>query len=370
MMFDVDIEQFWKDDALAHKDNCFYEGPQIAFGIRMSDECVYAELGEDGHPWAPEAWARRIDLNRRYNDRAEKIVGRRLLLEKHPPEDAQFPYVKRIGEVFGGIYHYHNNTEWLEGAIEDEAALDLLLSQVERLDYRGFMLPHNWESEKRRIYETYGLKPQASRSIRGPVTLAASIYGVERLLFLLSDEPELSARFSRAIAHAALQMALVMDEEAGVTPGTNPGYSFNDDNCCLLSPDLYELFGYPVLKTLFEHYSPGENDPRYQHSDSAMGHLLPILGRLRLTGVNFGPTVLTPEIRKYLPRARIDGCISPMTFMRNNRDRLVAETRRDCADGLAYGGLNITTAGSINNGSSLESMRLMMGVIQQCGRRR
>ena len=368
-MIDVDIDQFWKDDALAHGDNCFCEGPQVAFGIRMSDECVYAELGEEGHPWAPEEWARRIELNKRYNDKAEKIVGRRLLLEEYPPEDAQFPYVKRIGEVFGGNYHYHNNTEWLESSIEDETALARVLDRVETLDYRAFMLPHNWESEKRRIFDTYGLKPQASRFIRGPVTLAVSIYGAEQLLYLLLDEPELSARFSRAITHAARQMTLVMDEEAGVTAGSHPGYSFNDDYCCLLSPELYERFGYPVLKTLFDHYSPGENDMRYQHSDSAMGHLLPILGRLHLTGVNFGPTVLTPEIRKYLPRARIDGCISPMTFMRNDWDRLIEETKRDCADGLSCGGLNIFTAGSINNGSSLESMRLMMSVVQQFGRR-
>ena len=49
---DLDIAQFWKDDELAHKDNCFSpDAPQAALGIRMSNECVYAELGEEGHPW-------------------------------------------------------------------------------------------------------------------------------------------------------------------------------------------------------------------------------------------------------------------------------------------------------------------------------
>ena len=51
---DLDIEQFWKDEELAHKDNCFSpDAPQVALGIRMSNECVYAELGEEGHPWDP-----------------------------------------------------------------------------------------------------------------------------------------------------------------------------------------------------------------------------------------------------------------------------------------------------------------------------
>jgi len=34
-----------------------------------------------------------------------------------------------------------------------------------------------------------------------------------------------------------------------------------------------------------------------------------------------------------------------------------------------YNGVNIATAGSINNGSSLDSLRLVMQVIQNYGRR-
>ena len=51
-MLSLDIEQFWKDEELAHKENCFSKtAPQVALGIRMSDECVFAELGEEGKPW-------------------------------------------------------------------------------------------------------------------------------------------------------------------------------------------------------------------------------------------------------------------------------------------------------------------------------
>ena len=38
-MYDVDIDKFWKDDAEAHRDNCFFEGaPQVALGIRNETE--------------------------------------------------------------------------------------------------------------------------------------------------------------------------------------------------------------------------------------------------------------------------------------------------------------------------------------------
>jgi uroporphyrinogen decarboxylase len=364
-MYEVDLQKFWRDDEIAHQDNCFYPGPQVALGIRMSSECVYAELGEEGNPWVPEERARAIDLYRRYNDKAEKIVGCRLLNENFLPEDAQFPYVKRIGEVFGGTYSIRYHTEWLTECFDDEDQLARKLDEVRRMDMRAFMLPSNWAEEKKRIYETYGLKPPLMRHIRGPVTLACSLFGSENFLFLILDNPDLARKFSDTITWVTLEMARVMDEEAGVNHRTRRGFSFADDNCCLLNTDMYELFGYPVLRDVFAHYSPAPDDSRYQHSDSDMGHLLPILGKLDLTGVNFGPNVLVPEIRQYLPRARIDGCIAPFTFMRNEEEELTRQVLRDIQDGLTYGGVNISTAGSINNGSLLTSMRQIMSLIQQ-----
>ena len=79
IMSSINLEAFWKEDELAHKDNCFYKARQVALGIRMSDECVFAELDEEGNPWSETPLQRRIDLNKRYNDKAEKIVGKRLL---------------------------------------------------------------------------------------------------------------------------------------------------------------------------------------------------------------------------------------------------------------------------------------------------
>ena len=142
-MGELNLEQFWRDDLLAHKDNCFYRAPQVALGIRMSDECVFSELGEPGNPWGYTPLERRIELNKRYNDKAEKIVGKRLLREEFLPEDASLPYVKRIGEVFGGEYIMHNETEWLKESIEDAEALEKVLDRVENMDLRAFMLPAN-----------------------------------------------------------------------------------------------------------------------------------------------------------------------------------------------------------------------------------
>lgn len=366
----VDLERFWKDDELAHRDNCFSpDAPQAALGIAMSDECVFAELGVEGNPWLDIPRDLRLKYNKQYNDNAEAIVGRRLLREDFPEPDEVFPPIRGIGEIFGGQYVVQGGSLWLTNSCGAPEELERVLDNVDRLNIREFILPGNWESEKKRIFEKYGSRPPLWRSVRGPVTLAMSIYGAENLIYLILDQPDLAARFGDAICRAVFEMAEAMDAEAGYTPGEAPrGFYFADDNCCLLNPEMYEFFGFPILRKVFDRWSPGPDDRRYQHSDSDMGHLLPVLARLNFTGCNFGPKVLVGDIRKHMPRTRIDGCLAPFTFMGNDEQAIIAEVKRDCEMARAQKGLNVSTAGSINNGSLLTSMRAVMYAIQNYGR--
>ena len=137
-----------------------------------------------------------------------------------------------------------------------------------------------------------------------------------------------------------------------------------------MTPDMYQAFGYRVLKRVFDRTASNPEDWRYQHSDSAMGHLLPLLADFNLGACNFGPTVTVREIRKHMPRTRIDGQLAPFTFMHTVEEDIIAEVKRDCemAKENDLRGLNLTTAGSINNGSLLSSMRTVMAAIQNFGR--
>ncbi|MFI3206479.1 MAG: uroporphyrinogen decarboxylase family protein [Clostridia bacterium] len=370
-MLELNLEKFWEADEIAHEENCFTKkATQVAMGIRMSDECVFAELNEEGKPWGETERETRISLNKRYNDLAEKIVGKRLLREEFVPIDAQFPHIPQIGEIFGGVYEFHQDSLWLHSDIETPEQIEKQLDKIDRMDLEDFLIPKNWVQEKKRIFEKYGINSPLQRNVRGPVTLATSIIGVENFIYLLYDEPEIAKRFSETIKKVLFAYIDIFDREAGFTEKNRPaGFNFFDDDSNLLTPEMYEAFGYPVLKAVFEKVSPNKNDRRYQHSDSAMGHLMPLLSKLDLNGVNFGPTISVTEIRKHLPNARIDGQLAPFTFMRNNQDDIIAEVKRDCEmakiDDLR--GVNITTAGSINNGSSLMSMRAVMWAINKYG---
>lgn len=363
----LDADRFWADQERALRDPWAADCPQVPLGMLMSTECMFAELD------VPEDWYRlthdapyRVALARRYNDLSERIVGRRLLGESLPPAGPQMPGPKALYDIFEAQNVWQNESYWLQQSANTPDELAALLDRVERRleNLRAFLLPAGWSEAK-----AEGAPVPLYRAQRGPITFAMSVYGLENLIFLIADQPDLAARFRDAIRRAMLERARILDEEAGYTPEAAPrGFYFLDDNCCMLTRDMYEFFGYPILEAVFARYSPAPGDMRGQHSDSAMGHLLPLLGRLDLTTVNFGPTLTVTEIREHLPHAVIDGQLAPFTLSRNEEVNIVAEFLRDCGMARAKRGLKFATAGSINNGSRLTGMRLIMSAIQEFGR--
>ncbi len=367
----LDIERFWSDQEKAKSDPWADDCPQVPLGIMMSHECVFSELG------LQEDWYRLVhdtdyaaDAARRYNDKSEKIVGRRLLGQEKPDPARAWPAVKGLHDIFEAKNVWQHESYWLNPSAGTPDELRALLDRVEeRLeDLRAFLLPRQWAEEKERLTKM-GCAIQPYRGQRGPVTFAMSVFGVENLIFLIMDEPDLAGRFRDLIIRAIVKRALVLDEEAGLTKDTRrKGWYWCDDNCAMLNAEMYEFFGYPILKAVFEEFSPGAGDLRGQHSDSDMGHLLPLLSRLRMSSVNFGPNLTVAEIREHLPKAVINGQLAPFTFSRNEETNIVAECIRDCEMARKAKGLVFATAGSINNGSRLTGMRLIMAAIQKYGR--
>ncbi len=370
----VDLERFWADQKIAIADPFGKDIPQVPLGAICNWECVFAEMGIE------QQWKRyssdtewRLSINKAYNDKAEAIVGRRLLDENPPnPNRPRYPSTKALHDIFEmkNVWNDDSQSWWLLKSAETVDELCALLDRVDKRleNLREFILPPNWDTEKEKLM-AMGIKPSLYRSQRGPVTFAMSMFGVEGIIFLIEDYPDVAKRLSDTILKAMLGMIRLFDEEAGYTPETAPrGFSFADDNCAMLNADMYEFFGYPIVKGIWDVCSPGPKDTRYQHSDSDMAHILPVLGRCNLTGVNFGPNVMIDQIREYMPNAVIYGVLAPFTFSRNEEVNIVAEFLRDFEMAREKRGLVFATAGSINNGSRLTGMRLIMSAIQQYGR--
>ncbi len=104
---------------------------------------------------------------------------------------------------------------------------------------------------------------------------------------------------------------------------------------------------------------------RYQHSDSALGHLLDMQRELGINVVNYEPEVDVGLIRQKLPDAMIRGQVPPFLL----RNGLPQETEQrviaDFEKAGATGGLIVTTAGSLAPGTGVGRMRWLMKVVQQ-----
>jgi uroporphyrinogen decarboxylase len=365
----VDLRQFWEDQEKAIANPFGRNIPQLPLGAICNWECVFAELGieQDWKRYQEDStW--REELHKAYNDKSEKIVGKRLLSEGKN-ENSFFCGIKPLYGLFEmeNVWDNVSQSYWHKKSAHTPDELESLLDRVdERLENPNeFFLPENWAVVKSKI-EKSGKSVRFFKHQRGPVTFAMSMFGVEDLIYLIIDKPELAKRFSDTIAKAMHTKIDIHNREAGCTAETAPkGFSFADDNCAMLNADMYEFFAYPILKSIWDRMSPDETDSRYQHSDSDMRHLLPILGRLKLTGTNFGPNVMVNDIRKHLPGAVIFGELAPFTYSRNEEVNMVAELLRDYELIGDTRGLVFHTAGSINNGSRLTGMRLLMGAIQK-----
>ncbi|RKX35154.1 MAG: hypothetical protein DRP71_04575 [Verrucomicrobia bacterium] len=370
----VDLDQFWADDEMADGDPFSPDCPQPKLGLaNMARECLFAELGLE------EDWYRiyhdnqyECELSKRYNDVAERIVGRRLLNEIPGDPTRIWPKIRMLHDIFEAENVWQGDSYWILHSAESPRELSNLLDRVEKRleNLRDFILPEGWGEEKARLV-ALGEQVPAYRGQRGPVTFATSVYGPENLIFLIHDDKPLAARFRDLILQSILGLARVLDEEAGLTPDTSErGFGWADDNCALLNEEMYAFFGYPILEAVFARYSPSPRDRRAQHSDSGMAHLLPVLSGLNFNSLNLGPTVRADEIRKYHPNAVIEGQLAPFTFSRNEEVNIVAEFLRDFEMTKDTRGLSFMTAGSINNGSRLTGMRLIMAAIQRYGRYR
>jgi uroporphyrinogen decarboxylase len=237
-MLDVDLERFWHDNSLAQPDPFGPHIPQPPMAGLVNYETLFSELG---YPSDMRRLETDFDFARTaakaYNDKAQAILGLRPLDEAAYDPARRAPYVKSIGELFGCARVWESDSWWLLPCARAPAQLEQVLDRVERLDLRSAMLPEDWDAQARRYREATGRGPVLGHWLRGPVTLATSIYDAQELIFLLHDQPALAARFRDALLRVILDYFTICDQVSDPA-GVAPGFGFADDNCALLTTDM------------------------------------------------------------------------------------------------------------------------------------
>jgi uroporphyrinogen decarboxylase len=350
----LDIEAFW-----AENEQCSAlttDKPRCALSFSPDDHWLFEFMSVPSTVRYYQDKAYRDSLHQEVNQVTKEYVGKTFFDEdtwQHAP--------RRIENLFGSYFTYlEGGTPWLTHVTDDPAEFAKILDQAEVADLRTWSFPADflaeWETRKSQGKDL----PLLGTGSRGPATIMTTALKPETALLWLYDQPELMQRFRDLLMVKMVEFNTILREFSG---NTEKGWWITDDNCALFSPKLYREYCYPVLEKVLDAMAPGDAR-RYQHSDSAMGHLLDMQYALGLRAVNYGPAVDAGLIRQKMPDALIHGQLPPFLLRNGSPDEIKTRVIDDFRKAGQTGRLEVTTAGSLAAGTGVGRMRWLMQVVQ------
>lgn len=355
----LDLKSFWEENDFCRQN--FSKKTRIPIHFWLDDHFLFELVG----PFSTLKYytdpSFRIDIHKKANEILERELGRKFYSE----ESVEYPEPTRFEIVMGSqMVISEGATPWLEPAIQSMDEVKDLIKKLEKIDVKNVIT--NELLEKKKNYENVtGKKVRWGNLTRGPATIATSILGTTNLCILLMDEPELMDEFFAILGE---KLTEYVKNVRNYSDNTNNGISINDDNCFLFSPKLYERYCAPVLAKLFSEFAPNKEDNRYQHSDSNMQHLIPILRDLGVNAVNFGPEIHPATIRRLMPDAKIFGQMPPFILRNGKAEDIINIVKRDMQILKGDGNFVETPAGSVAAGTPVENIKVYMWAVQEYGR--
>ena len=270
-----DAKAFWEEN-----ERCggfTTDKPRCSLGFSPDDHWLFEFLSVPSTMRYYRDKQYRDDLHREANRFTLEHVGRAFF-----DEDSWEHSPRRIENLFGSEFSYHEGgTPWLMPATGDPDEFARILDRVESIDLKTWAFPaeflNEWEARGK---AGKGL-PKLGSGSRGPATVMTSILNPETMFFWIYDSPELMRRFRDLLALKMVELNRVL---RGFSENPHEGWWITDDNCALFNRELYREYCFPVLKHLLDSMAPVDAY-RYQHSDSAMGHLLDDQRELGIKGV-------------------------------------------------------------------------------------
>jgi uroporphyrinogen decarboxylase len=352
---DLDVEAFWEENALCN--DFTTDKPRCSLSLSPDDHWIFEFMDVPSTLRYYQDKAYRDGLHKEVNEILRQYVG-----WTHFSEDTWEHEPKRIENLFRCEFSYREgSTPWLTPATDSPDEFARIIDKAEEIDLRTWSLPEEYLAEWERRKAAGKSLPKLGTGSRGPATIMTSVIDPSILLLWLYDYPDLIARFRDVLAEKMVEFNRILREFSG---NDQPGWWITDDNSALFSPALYREYCFPVLQKVLDAMAPGEAR-RYQHSDSAMGHLLDQQYELGIRFVNYGPTVDAGLIREKMPEAYIHGQMPPLLLRNGSPEEIRQRVIEDFQKAGASGGLNVTTAGSLAAGTGMGRVRWFMKVVQE-----
>jgi uroporphyrinogen decarboxylase len=354
---DLDLDAFWAENDACLEAESSTAKPRCALAFSPDDHWLFEFLAVESTVRYYYDKPYRDRLHREVNRITKQYVGKAFFDEdtwEHSP--------RRIENLFGSEFAYTEGaTPWLTHVTADPREFSRILDRAEATDVAQWALPDEYLAEWEARKAAGKPLPLLGTGSRGPATIMTSVLQPETVFLWFYDHPDLMRCFRDILARKMVKLNRFLRSFSGVT---EPGWWITDDNSALFNRRLYREYCVPVLRQVLDALAPLPCR-RYQHSDSAMGHLLDDQRELGINSVNYGPTVDAGLIREKLPDAVINGQMPPF-LLRNGpaeaiKERVISDFRKAGADGR----LIVTTAGSLAAGTGVGRMRWLMWLVQE-----
>ncbi|MFC1996245.1 uroporphyrinogen decarboxylase family protein [Chloroflexota bacterium] len=351
----LDVESFWYEN-----DRCqgfSTQKPRCAVSFSPDDHWIFEFMQVPSTLRYYQDKTYRDELHCQVNQVTQEYIGLSFF-----DEDTWEYSPKRIENLFGCEFEYHEgSTPWLVPVTADPEAFSRVLARAENTDLQTWAFSEDFLAEWEARRAAGDELPLLGNGSRGPATIMTSVLDVKTLFFWFYDHPALMRRFRDILAVKMVELNTILREISG---NSQPGWWTTDDNSALFNRKLYAEYCMPVLEMVLDELAP-DDASRYQHSDSAMGHLLDFQYDLGIRDVNYGPEVDAALIREKMPEAIINGHLPPFLLRNGTPEDIEARILDDFRKAGQTGGLIVTTAGSLAAGTGVGRMRLMMQVVQK-----
>ncbi len=357
----LDLESFWAENdastplSTGLREEFTTRKPRCAVSYSPDDHWLFEFMQVPSTLRYYHDKAYRDELHHEVNAITQQYLGKKFF-----DEDTWVHGPKRIENLFDCEFTYTEGaTPWLTPATNDPDEFVKILDRAEATDIARWALPEEFLREWDARKVAGKSLPQLGTGSRGPATIMTSVLNAETVFYWLYDHPELMQRFRDILARKMIELNQVLRAFSG---NTTPGWWITDDNCALFNRKLYREYCFPVLEQVLNAMAPG-GARRYQHSDSAMGHLLDDQRALGINSVNYGPEVDVALIRAKMPDAIINGHTPPLLLRNGSPEEIEARVVSDFHKAGATGGLIVTMAGSLAAGTGVGRMRWFMQLV-------
>lgn len=357
MPYDIDMRNFWQVN-----EKCMSLGddiPRVPVRIKLVGDWICEHLGLDNARYYSD-----FTYQQENRLRCSEITERELGCSILPALDFG---VVLDASVYGGEINYRSNaTPTLRPVVNDPKDIDGLVEKMERVDLLEQGLVPKYLDWREKIRAKYGLNITYDGSIKGCATTLGQICTITNFLTWIVTDPEQIKKLIDCWFNVSKRYIETLRKATG--HGGQGGLSIASDVAGMLSPATYNEFIFAAERDLYEIFAPAEDDLRYYHADSRMLHHLESLQEMGINAVNIDPYVEPKDILEKMPDVVIYGQIPPLqTLLYGTPEEVIACVKRDIEQAGPGKNLIVTTAGSINPGTSFENLKAMCYAVEKYG---